>query len=195
VLINNAGMTTDQHTTTSEGHELCLAVNHLAPFLLTRELLPLLEAAAPARVVTVSSALYASAKRLDLDELASPARYSWQDVYNRTKLANVLFTRALSRRLEGTGVTANCLHPGVIATGFGSDLGGIGGWMFGAMKWFLPGPEAGARTSVHLASSPAVQDTTGGYFEKSTPKPLKGLATDDALAESLWTWTEERLKA
>ncbi len=188
VLINNAGVGSDRRIETEDGLELTFAVNHLAPFLLTIELLPMLEDSAPSRVITVSSALATQVKELDLGDLQSRTRYRWQEVYNRSKLANVLFTRALARRLAGTGVTANCLHPGVVATGFGGDgdLRGLNALMFRLMKVFLPGPEAGARTSVLLATSPDLATVSGSYFEKGKQVTPGGLATDDDLAEQLW---------
>lgn len=192
VLINNAGVGVDRRQETVDGFELTFAVNHLAPFVLTTELLDLLEASAPARVITVSSANHVGAKTLDLEDLQSRERFAWQDVYARSKLCNVLFTRELARRLAGTGVTANCLHPGVIATEFGAggDLRGLNAWMFRVLKWFLPGPERGASTSVYLASSPDVAETTGRYFADCKPKRPSRLATDDALAGALWRESE-----
>jgi len=192
VLINNAGVGVDRRQETVDGFELTFAVNHLAPFVLTTELLDLLEASAPARVITVSSANHVGAKTLDLDDLQSRERFAWQDVYARSKLCNVLFTRELARRLAGTGVTANCLHPGVIATEFGAggDLRGLNAWMFRVLKWFLPGPERGARTSVFLASSPEVAETTGRYFADCKPKEPSRLANDDELAAALWRESE-----
>lgn len=197
VLINNAGVGVDRRMETVDGYELMMAVNHLAPFLLTKELLPRLIASAPARIVTVSSANHVSAKAFDLDDLQSRGRFNWNDVYARSKLANILFTRALSRRLEGTGVTANSLHPGVIATGFGDDgdLGGFNAVVFRVLKWFLSGPEKGARTSVFLATSPEVSGISGRYFancKEATPSPL---AQDDRLAEELWNASEALVEA
>ncbi len=193
VLINNAGLATDKRIETPDGLELTFAVNHMAPFVLTTELLPLLRSSAPARVITVSSALYASAEALDLDDLQlAKARFSWQAAYNRSKLANVLFTRELARRIAGCGVTANCLHPGVIDTGFGDDgdLSGLNALAFRVMKWFLPGPDKGAETSVYLASDPGVAQISGRYFEKCREQLLRGQALDDFLARSLWERSE-----
>ncbi len=192
VLINNAGIGVDQRQETVDGFERTFAVNHLAPFVLTTELIDLLAASAPARVITVSSANHVGAKTLDLHDLQSERRFAWQEVYARSKLCNVLFTRELARRLVGTGVTANCLHPGVIATEFGAggDLRGFNAWMFRVLKWFLPGPARGARTSVYLASSPDVAATTGQYFADCKPTQPSRLATDDALAAALWRESE-----
>jgi NAD(P)-dependent dehydrogenase (short-subunit alcohol dehydrogenase family) len=193
VLINNAGLATDRRVETVDGLELTFAVNHMAPFVLTNALLPLLKASAPARIVNVSSALYSSVKSMDLDDLQlASGSFSWQKAYNQSKLANILFTRELSRRLEGTGVTVNALHPGVIDTGFGADgdLNGLNAFAFRVMKWFLPGPAKGARTSVHLACSPQIEGVTGRYFEECREKELSGLAFDDDLARDLWQRSE-----
>ena len=185
VLINNAGVAIDRDVRTTDGLEL------------TGALLPRLEASAPARVISVSSGMHAAVRGLDLDDLPRPARFDWKDAYGRSKLANVLFTRALARRLEGTGVTATSLHPGVIATEFGGDgdLTGFTGWLFGVVKYFLPGPDAGARTSVYLASSPEVEGHSGGYYEKCKEKKPSKLAQDDDLAERLWRLSEELARA
>lgn len=197
VLINNAGVGVDRRQETRDGLELTFAVNHLAAFVLTTELLDLLQASAPARVITVSSGNHAAARELDLEDLQSQERYAWQEVYARSKLCNILFTRELARRLAGTGVTANCLHPGVIATEFGAggDLRGFNALLFRVLKWFLPGPERGARTSVYLASAPEVAQTSGAYFvgcEATQPSPL---ARQDALAAALWDKSERLVAA
>ncbi len=195
VLVNNAGVGVGREVTTADGVELNFAVNHLAPFLLTRELLPLLEASAPARIVTVSSGMYAMVKELDVGDLVNPERFDWKDAYARSKLCNILFTRELARRQEGTGVTANCLHPGVIDTGFGGDgdLGGITEIGFAVMKWFLPGPDKGARTSVYLASSTEVDGVSGEYFVKCRREEVSALARDEGLARRVWELSEERV--
>lgn len=192
VLINNAGVGVDRRIETVDGFELNFAVNYLAPFVLTTELLPLLKASAPSRVVMVSSALHASVKTLDLGDLQSSKRFKWDLVYNRAKLAGILFSNELARRLEGTGVTANSLHPGVIATEFGTDgdLNGLNALMFRIMKGFLPGPETGAQTSLHVASAPELEQISGRYFEKCREKAPSKLAQDETLAKELWETTE-----
>jgi NAD(P)-dependent dehydrogenase (short-subunit alcohol dehydrogenase family) len=192
VLINNAGVAADRWVETEDGFELIFAVNYLATFVLTTELVPLLKASAPARVLTVSSALHASVKRFDLDDLQGREGFKWDAAYNRAKLAGVLFSAELARRLDGTGVTSNALHPGVIATDFGADgdLHGLNAFMFRAMKWFLPGPDAGARPSVYLASAPELARVTGRYFDKCAEKAPGKLAQDEALARGLWVATE-----
>jgi len=192
VLINNAGVGVDRRVETVDGFELIFAVNYLAPFVLTTELLPLLKKSAPSRVVTVSSALHASVKSFDLDDLQSTKRFKWDAAYNRAKLAGILFSNELARRLEGTGVTANSLHPGVIATEFGGDgdLNGFNALMFRIMKWFLPGPETGAQTSIYVATAPELEQVSGRYFEKFAEKAPSRLAQNGELANSLWARTE-----
>ncbi len=195
VLVNNAGVGVDRRIETVDGLELIFAVNYLAPFVLTTELLPLLKASAPSRVVTVSSALHASVKSLDLNDLQSTKRFKWAEAYNRAKLAGILFSNELARRLESTGVTANSLHPGVIATEFGGDgdLSGFNALMFRIMKWFLPGPEAGAQTSIYVATAPELESVSGRYFEKCREKAPSKQAQDEALAKKLWETTEDIL--
>lgn len=195
VLINNAGIAVDRRVETEDGFELIFAVNYLAPFVLTNELLPLLKATAPARVVTVSSALHASVKSLDLDDLQSNLRFKWTTAYNRAKLASIMFSNELARRLEGSGVTSNSLHPGVVDTQFGSDgdLRGFDALLFRVMKWFLPGPEAGAKTSIYVATAPELSQISGCYFEKCRQTAPSTLALDDALAGQLWKATEKLL--
>ena len=193
VLINNAGVGVDRRIETEDGLELTFAVNVMAPYLLTRGLLPLLKASAPARVITVSSANHASARSLDLDDLQSLGGYRWTDVYARAKLASILVSNEFARRFSGTGVTFNALHPGVIATDFGADgdLRGGNALLFRFLKRFLPGSEAGARTSVHLATAPELEGVSGRYFDDRTEKAPSPLAQDDELARALW----ERLES
>ena len=187
-LINNAGVGVDQRTETADGLELTFAVNVMAPYLLTTSLLPLLIASAPARVLTVSSAVHASVKALDLDDLQSTKSYRWTDVYARAKLASILVSNELARRLDGTGVTSNALHPGVIATDFGGhgDLHGANALLFRVLKWFLPGPEVGARTSLFMATAPELDGVTGAYVDGLAQKAPSVLARDEKLARALW---------
>ena len=194
VLINNAGVFVNRRIDTEDGYELTFAVNHLAPFVLTTRLLPLLKASAPARVVTVSSALHARVSSFDVAALARPPAGSPSMAYNHSKLCNVLFTRALAARLAGTGVTANCLHPGVIATEIGDDgdLSGFGGFFWRLIKKFMPGPEAGARTSLHLASAAEVAEVSGEYFNKCAVAKSSARSKDMALADALWAESEAR---
>ena len=195
VLINNAGIGVDRRVETAEGFELIFAVNYLAVFVLTTELLPLLKASAPSRVVTLSSALHASVKALDLDDLQSSKRFKWDAVYNRAKLFCILFSAELARRMEGTGVTSNTLHPGVVATEFGGDgdLKGFNALVFRVMKWFLPGPEAGAQTSIYLATAPELEQLSGRYFDDCSEKAPSHLAQNEDLAKRLWAATEALL--
>jgi len=188
VLVNNAGVGVDRRAETQDGLELTFAVNVMAPYVLTTSLLPLLKASAPSRIVTVSSAVHASVKELDLDDLQSERSYRWSDVYARAKLASILLSNELARRLDGTGVTSNALHPGVIATEFGGDgdLRGANALLFRVLKWFLPGPEAGARTSLHVAGAPDLDGVTGRYFDNGAEKPPSTLAQDSDLARALW---------
>jgi NAD(P)-dependent dehydrogenase (short-subunit alcohol dehydrogenase family) len=194
VLVNNAGLISGQRTETADGYEATFAVNHLAPFLLTNLLLDRLVASAPARVVTVSSRAHLRGE-LDFDDLDSRRSYAAMDVYARSKLANVLFTRELARRLEGTGVTANCLHPGVVRSDFGSggDLGGAMGISWSMMQPFLLSPRQGAETSIYLAWSPEVEGVTGEYFDRRRVARTSSRARDAAAAARLWRVSAERV--
>ena len=188
VLVNNAGLMLTERRETRDGFETTFQVNHLAPFLLTAMLVPKLAKADGARVVTVASDAHTSGGALDFDDLQSTRRYTPFAVYGRSKLCNILFTRELARRLEGSGVTANCLHPGVVATGFAGD-GDATGWFAWGIKLarpFMIGPEKGADTMVYLATSPDVATITGRYFVKRREKTPGRHARDDAAARRLW---------
>jgi retinol dehydrogenase 12 len=190
VLINNAGFVASQRRVTQDGFEEVFAVNHLAPFLLTNLLLGQLTASAPARVITVTSDAHTAA-RLDLDNLHLEHGWdSWRS-YSNSKLANILFTRELARRLEGTGVTANCAHPGVVRTGFGRDASPLLRIGLTIARPFLLSPERGASTIVYLATSPDVADATGGYYVKSQRREPSKAAQDEATAQRLWQLSEE----
>ncbi len=188
VLVNNAGVAgAKPRQVTEDGLERTFAVNHLAPFLLTALLRDMLEASAPARVVTVSSAAHRYAA-LDFDDLQGVRRYSPFGAYCRSKLANVLFTRELARRLEGTGVTATCMHPGVVATALFRDAPR---WVraFFASPLVLT-PERGADTVLHLASAPEVAGMSGHYFvRRKSVRPSRASRDDDA-ARRLWAASE-----
>src|SRR5215475_5571344 len=190
VLINNAGLVLGERRVTMDGFEHVFAVNHLAPFLLTNLLLPKLTGSATARVVTVTSDAHSAAK-LDLDDPGQEHGWdSWRS-YANSKLANILFTRELARRLDGTGVTANCAHPGVVRTGFGREgkpLLRLGTTL--ARPFFLS-PERGADTIVYLASSPDVAGETGGYYVKRQRREPSAAARDDATALRLWEISEK----
>ena len=160
VLINNAGALFSDRLVTPEGLELTFALNHMAYFVLTEALREKLVASAPARIVSTSSTAHQGA-RLDFDDLQSVNGYGGLKVYGRSKLANILFTRELARRLAGTGVTANCLHPGVVATRFGESSGGFAGLLIPFLRPFFISAEKGADTIVYLASSPEVAKRQG----------------------------------
>ena len=191
VLVNNVGGFWAHRHLTADGLERTFAVNHLAPFLLTDLLADLLRASAPARVITVSSGAQAMG-RLDLDDLQGERAYSGQRAYNQAKLANVMFTYELARRLAGTGVTANALHPGVVRTSFGREdpAPGMSLLVRVVSPLFLT-PERGARTSVYLASSPEVAEVTGQYFVRCRPKRSSERSYDTAAAARLWQISAE----
>jgi NAD(P)-dependent dehydrogenase (short-subunit alcohol dehydrogenase family) len=190
VLVNNAGTAVNRRRSTTDGFEWQFGVNHLAPFLLTNLLLERLSVSAPARVVTVASRAH---KRgvIDFDDLHWERRnYDGLQVYSATKLANILFTRELARRLAGTDATANCLHPGVVATHIFSHMG-LFGKVFGALsKPLLLPPEKGAETTVYLATSPEVATVSGKYFDKCKAVEPAPTASDDAVARRLWDVSE-----
>ncbi|MFL5495584.1 MAG: SDR family oxidoreductase [Gemmatimonadales bacterium] len=189
VLINNAGVIVRQREVTVDGLERQFAVNHLAYFLLTRLLLDRLEAGAPSRIVNVTSGAHQGGT-LDLNDLQSERRYDPVRVYGRTKLANILFTYELARRLEGTGVTANCVHPGVIATKLLSDymnLPVVGGAL---ARTFGASPEKAATAIVHLAAAPEVEQVTGTYFDGRRVTRSSPASYDEALARRLWEASE-----
>jgi len=190
VLINNAGLVLGERRITPDGLEHVFALNHLAPFLLTNLLLPKLTASAPARVVTVTSDAH-SAARLDLSNPNLEHGWdSWRS-YANSKLANILFTRELARRLDGTGVTANCAHPGVVRTGFGRESKPLLKLGIMIARPFMLSPERGADTIVYLASSPDVAGQTGGYYVKRQRREPSAAARDDAAARELWELSEK----
>lgn len=194
VLVNNAGVVLGERRTTVDGYEATFATNHLGPFLLTNLLLDRLRASGPARVVTVASTAHTTARHgIPFDDLQSEHHYRPMRVYGESKLANILFSNELARRLEGTGVTSNCLHPGTVRTGYARDGDAKGFLAFGvtvAGPFFLS-PAKGARTSIYLASSPEVSDVTGRYFVKCKPRQPRTWALDPDAARRLWTVSEE----
>jgi len=190
VLVNNAGMVFSEREETRDGIERTWALNHLAPFLLTNLLTDLLVASAPARVVTVSSNAHTRA-HLDLDDPQfARRRYRAFAAYGQSKLANILFTIELARRLEGTGVTANCLHPGFVRSEFGTRTNGLLRLGIGIARPFGRTPEQGARTSIYLATSPEVANVTGRYFVDCHPAQPRPQATDPQMARRLWELSE-----
>ena len=188
ILLNNAGALFHDRQVTADGFEMTFALNHLAYFTLTHELLDLLKKSAPARIVSVASEAHRSGT-IDFDDLQSERGYSRFSAYGRSKLANILFTRELARRLAGSGVTANCVHPGVVATGFGSGKGFLASVIKLAQPLMLS-PEQGADTLVWLCTSPEVEGKSGDYYAKRKLKKPTAAGQDDAVAAKLWTVTE-----
>lgn len=186
VLVNNVGGYWGKRHTTVDRLERTFAINHLASFLLTNLLLDRLKASAPARVVTVSSGAQALG-RMNFDDLQGERAYSGQRAYNQSKLANVMFTYELARRLAGTGVTATVLHPGVTRTNFGAeDRSRWFAFMNRLGQPFMKSPEKGASTSVYLASSPDVEGVTGRYFANRKAKKSNTASYDTEAAARLW---------
>ena len=184
VLLNNAGGAFSRRRVTEDGLEMTFALNHMAYFVVTLGLLDRLRAAAPARIVSTASMTYAFAA-MNFDDLQSASKFTGADVYARSKLANILFTRELSRRLEGTGVTANCFHPGFVNSRLGSQDGGISAIWGMSMSGSIS-PAQAAKTLIYLASSPEVADVTGKYFVAGRPETLAPNALNDADARRLW---------
>lgn len=186
VLINNAGLFVLNHTETGDGLETTFAVNYLAPFLLTNLLLDTLKASAPARIINVSSDAHVGAS-LNMGDLQSKKRHGIMHPYGQSKLAVVMFTYELARRLEGTGVTVNTLHPGFVATNIGRS--GVNPLLRPILKLVFSrgiSPEEGAKTTIYLATSPDVEGVSGKYFVKSTPRRSAPISYDVALQDQLW---------
>jgi NAD(P)-dependent dehydrogenase (short-subunit alcohol dehydrogenase family) len=193
VLVHNAGLIQKERRETVDGFEVTFGTNHLGTFRLNQLLLPLLRESAPARIVVVASNAHGRFKDgLDFDDLQSTRRYGAVDAYSASKLANILFTRQLAKRLEGSGVTANSLHPGVVASNFNTD-GGVGGlWGF-TFKWLRPlllTPKKGARTSVYLVCEPGISAVNGAYFDSCHEATPSQAALDDAAGLRLWEISE-----
>lgn len=186
VLIENAGVSTGKRQLTADGFEMDFGVNHLGHFLLAELLLPTLKASAPSRIVVVSSGVHKGAK-LDFDDLQGEKSWGAMRFYAQSKLANMLFVRSLSRRLEGSGVVVNGLHPGVIATELGRDFPAP---LRMIARWFFKSVEQGARTSLYLATAPEAGKVSGKYFDDSKEAKPDARVLDDAFAERLWTESE-----
>jgi len=189
VLINNAGVFTRRRQLTVDGVEQQFAVNHLAYFLFTNLLLDCLRAGAPSRIINVSSGAH-SGSQLDFADLQGERSYDGNRAYSQSKLANILFTYELARRLRGTGVTANCLHPGVIATRLLADYLGVPAAGGALARTFGAKPEKGAETIVYLASSQEVEGVTGKYFVNKRPVTSSRESYDEAAARRLWEVSE-----
>ena len=190
VLVNNAGLVHSKRTETPDGIESTLALNHLAPFLLTNLLLDRLRESAPARIVTTSS----ESQRwgdMDFSDLQSRRKYRGMHVYGTTKLANIMFTYELADRLKGTGITANCLHPGGVNTNFGMNNSGPWALLIWASKPFLRSPEQGADTMIWLASSPQIDGVSGKYFSDRKEIAAQEIAYDLVARRRLWEISEE----
>jgi NAD(P)-dependent dehydrogenase (short-subunit alcohol dehydrogenase family) len=186
VLVNNVGGYWDTRHVTADGLERTFAVNHLAPFLLTSLLLGRLKQSTPARVVTVSSNVQALG-RIDFEDLQAERSYSGARAYSQSKLANVLFTYELARRLQGTSVTANALHPGVVRTALGAeDPRAVQRLLMPVMRPFMKAPAQGAATSVYLASAPGLEQVTGRFFAGRKPRKSAKRSYDQAAAAQLW---------
>ena len=191
VLINNAGVFRSKRITTADGLEMTFAVNHLAYFLLTKVLLDVLKSSAPSRIVNVASGEQRNGT-IDFDDLQGEKGYKTAKAYGQSKLANVLFTYELARRLEGTGVSVNCLHPGAgVRTNLGSGVSGIFGFTVRALTPLMKSPEKGAQTSIYLASSPEVEGLSGRYFVKKAEARSSDVSHDERLARRLWEASAE----
>ncbi|MCE9522736.1 MAG: SDR family oxidoreductase [Alphaproteobacteria bacterium] len=191
VLLNNAGALFQRRELTQDGIERTFALNHLGYFLITSLLMERLKASPAARIVNVASGAHAGAK-LDLDDLQNEKNYSGWRAYQQSKLANIYFTYELARRIEGTTVTANCLHPGFVATRFGDNNGGWLRTVFGVAKSLLAKTEAdGAQTSIYLAGSPDVANVSGKYFDNCKAVRSSAVSYDEGIARSLWLASEQ----
>ncbi len=194
VLINNAGGAFGKRELTADGYEMTFAVNHLAYFLLTDLLLDVLKASAPSRIVSVASE-YEQFAALDFDDLMLEKKYGVNKAYGQSKRANIAFSYELAKRLVGTGVTANCLHPGVVRTNFGSQTGGLFGMVWSKLARPLElSPEQGAQTIIYLASSPEVEGVTGMYYQKKKPIKSHAQTYDPAVQTRLWQVSEQLTK-
>jgi NAD(P)-dependent dehydrogenase (short-subunit alcohol dehydrogenase family) len=187
VLINNAGLVLRHRSLSEDRIEMNLAVNYLAPFLLTNLLLDVLKSSAPSRIINVTSAMHESST-LDIEDLQSEKKYNSYGTYGRSKAALVLFTYELSRKVEGTGVTVNAVHPGVIRSNLGRDMPYLA-QLF--TKIFFKSPEKGAETSIYLATSPDVEKLSGKYFKNKEPAKSSDQTYDEELAKKLWGISEK----
>ncbi len=193
VLVNNAGIFLPKRIVTVDGLETIFATNHLGHFLLTNLLLNLLKASAPSRIINITSDAHKGAE-IDFDDLMGEKKFSGFKAYGQSKLANILFTYELARRLEGTGVTVNCLHPGAVRTGFGKDAGGLLAFVVRIVGPFMMSPEKAAKAVVYMASSPELESVTGRHFAKGKEEESSRESYDQATAERLWQVSAELTK-
>jgi len=193
VLINNAGAVFAKRQLSVDGIENSIAVNYIGPFLLTRELLPLLKASAPSRIVNVSSGMNRTGK-IDFDDLQSKRSYKGMQAYASSKLMLTTYTRELARRLEGTGVTANVVEPGFVATNLGRNSGSLlNSMMFALVRPMQTTPEKAAENSVYVATSPELKGVTGKNFAKKRKKEIPDIAKDGETRQRLWEQTLQLL--
>lgn len=191
ILVNNAGLIIPERKLTEDGIESTFAINHLGYFLTTNLLLDLLKDSAPSRIVNVSSEGHKIGHINFNDINYENNKYKSMNVYCDSKLANILFTKELAKKLKGTNVTANCLHPGVVNTNFASDYSEKFGFISKLVKGFFITPEKGAETQIYLASSPEVEGISGEYFDKKKIKTPSKEARDAEVAEKLWKLSEK----
>ncbi len=190
VLVNNAGIFLPKRVATVDGLEATFATNHLGHFLLTMLLLDTIKAGAPSRIINVTSDAHHGSK-IDFEDLQGEKRYSGYKAYGQSKLANILFTYELARRLEGTGVTVNCLHPGLVRTGFGKDGGGLMSVGVRVLAPFMMGPEKAAKAAVRLASAPQLEGVSGKFFSKGKEAKSSVESYDVEVARRLWEVSEQ----
>jgi NAD(P)-dependent dehydrogenase (short-subunit alcohol dehydrogenase family) len=193
VLINNAGIFLPRRIQTVDGLETTFATNHLGHFLLTNLLLDVLKANAPSRVINITSSAHRGTE-MNFDDLQAEKKYSGYHAYSQSKLANVLLTYQLAKRLEGTGVTVNCLHPGVVRTGFGKDVTGLMSILVRIGSPFMMSPEKSARAAIYLATSPELEGVTGKHFSIGKEEKSSTESYDAASAERLWRVSAELVK-
>ena len=193
VLINNAGIFLPKRVPTVDGLEATFATNHLGHFLLTNLLLDLLKASAPSRIINLSSSAHHGTE-MDFEDLQGEKKYRGYHAYSQSKLANVLFTYQLTKQLEGTGVTVNSLHPGVVRTGFGKDQGGLMSILVTVGRPFMMSPDKAARAAIYLATSPELEGVTGKYFSRGKEERSSRQSYDETSAERLWKLSAELTK-
>lgn len=182
VLINNAGVFETRRKVSANGFELTFAVNHLAPFLLTLQLIPLLKKSASARIINVTSKVYAAAQ-IHFEDPGFKQQFPFMAAYSQSKLANLLFTRYLAEQLNGSGITVNCVHPGVVMTSIYRNMHPLLRLFF---NFYMIRPKQGAKPSLYLATSPEVEGTTGAYFHRFKKQEIRGAGLDMEAARRLW---------